>query len=176
MVTDWVALQLLFRPVEPTKVLGTTWHGFFLRKQAEVSRDFAAFVASELVAPRHLWRALLEGPRSSTFVEALADAFAEELPGGLGNVGGPLRGALEAAAARGVAAVAADPAAYTDPAADYVAGALDVAGSVGAALEALPGARFERVLHPVFEQDEATLIAVGCLLGGLVGLAQVPLY
>ena len=43
-------------------------------------------------------------------------------------------------------------------------------------LEALPGARFERVLHPVFEQDEATLIAVGCLLGGLVGLAQVPLY
>ena len=75
-----------------------------------------------------------------------------------------------------MAAVAADPAAYTDPAADYVAGALDVAGSVGAALEALPGARFERVLHPVFEQDEATLIAVGCLLGGLVGLAQVPLY
>ena len=60
--------------------------------------------------------------------------------------------------------------------ADYVAAALDVAGSVGAALEALPGARFERVLHPVFEQDEATLIAVGCLLGGLVGLAQVPLY
>ena len=62
------------------------------------------------------------------------------------------------------------------PSADYVAGALDVAGAVGAALEALPGARFERVLHPVFEQDEATLIAVGCLLGGLVGLAQVPLY
>ena len=26
------------------------------------------------------------------------------------------------------------------------------------------------------EIDEATLIAVGCLLGGLVGLAQVPLY
>ena len=176
LVTDWVALQLLFRPVEPRRFLGVMWHGFFLRRQAEVSRDFAAFVAAELVAPRHLWRALLEGPLHTRFVEALADAFAEELPGGLGNINGPLRGALEAAAARGVAAVAADPAAYTDPSADYVAGALDVAGSVGAALEALPGARFERVLHPVFEQDEATLIAVGCLLGGLVGLAQVPLY
>ena len=176
LVTDWVALQLLFRPVEPRRFLGVMWHGFFLRRQAEVSRDFAAFVAAELVAPRHLWRALLEGPLHTRFVEALADAFAEELPGGLGAVGGPLRGALKAAAARGVAAVAADPAAYTDPSADYVAGALDVAGSVGAALEALPGARFERVLHPVFEQDEATLIAVGCLLGGLVGLAQVPLY
>ena len=46
-----------------------------------MSRDFAAFVSNELVAPRHLWRALLEGPRSSTFVEALADAFAEA-PGG----------------------------------------------------------------------------------------------
>ena len=87
-----------------------------------------------------------------------------------------MRAAGAPARRRGTHDVAADPAAYTDPSADYVAGALDVAGAVGAALEALPGARFERVLHPVFEQDEATLIAVGCLLGGLVGLAQVPLY
>jgi hypothetical protein len=43
-------------------------------------------------------------------------------------------------------------------------------------MAALPPAKFERVLHPVFEQDEATLIAVGMTLGGLVGLAQVPLY
>ena len=105
-------------------------------------------------------------------MEALADAFAEELPGGLGNINGPLRGALEAAAARGITEVAADPAAYTDPSADYVAGALDVAGSVGAALEALPGARFERVLHPVFEEDEWKLIAVGGLLGLWVGIFQ----
>lgn len=176
LVTNWVALKLLFSPVEPRRILGLTWHGLFLRRQAEVSRDFAAFVASELVAPRHLWRALLTGPQRDDFVAALTDAFAEELPGGLGARGAPLRGALEAAARRGVAAVAADPAAYTDPAAAYVAEALDVAASVGAALGALPGARFEHVLHPVFEQDETTLIAVGCLLGGLVGLAQVPLY
>jgi hypothetical protein len=75
-----------------------------------------------------------------------------------------------------MAAFAAEPERYTAPSASYVAGALGVEASVREALEALPGAKFERVLHPVFEQDEATLILVGCLLGGAVGLAQVPLY
>ena len=57
-----------------------------------------------------------------------------------------------------------------------LAPALDVETAVRDAMAALPPAKFERVLHPVFEQDEATLIAVGMTLGGLVGLAQVPLY
>ena len=65
---------------------------------------------------------------------------------------------------------------YTDATADFVADSLRIESSVVDALGALPGAKFERVLHPVFEQDEVTLIAVGCALGGLVGLAQVPLY
>ena len=76
----------------------------------------------------------------------------------------------------GLAALADDPRTFTDHTADYLAGALGVRGAVRDAMAALPPAKFERVLHPVFEQDEATLIAVGMTLGGLVGLAQVPLY
>ena len=76
---------------------------------------------------------------------------------------------------RGLAELAADPA-LTRPTEAYLARALDVETAVRDAMAALPPAKFERVLHPVFEQDEATLIAVGMTLGGLVGLAQVPLY
>ena len=36
----------------------------------------------------------------------------------------------------------------------------------------LSSAEFERVLHPVFEEDEWTLILVGTALGGIAGLAQ----
>ena len=36
----------------------------------------------------------------------------------------------------------------------------------------LSSAEFERVLHPVFEEDEWTLILVGAALGGIAGLAQ----
>ena len=37
---------------------------------------------------------------------------------------------------------------------------------------ALAQAEFERVLHPVFEEDEWILISIGTLLGALAGAAQ----
>ena len=40
-------------------------------------------------------------------------------------------------------------------------------------MRALPCAEFERVLHPVFEEDELTLILIGTALGGAIaGAAQ----
>jgi hypothetical protein len=39
-------------------------------------------------------------------------------------------------------------------------------------LRKLTPAEFERVLHPVFEEDELTLVLVGAVLGGVVGWAQ----
>jgi uncharacterized membrane protein YheB (UPF0754 family) len=40
----------------------------------------------------------------------------------------------------------------------------------------LPPAEFERLLHSVFKEDEATLILLGALLGGLVGLIQAMVF
>ena len=56
-----------------------------------------------------------------------------------------------------------------------LAGKLRLEPTISEAMAALPSARFERVLHPVFEQDEAILIAVGAALGAVVGLAQAVL-
>ena len=36
----------------------------------------------------------------------------------------------------------------------------------------LSSAEFERVLHPVFEEDEWTLILIGTALGGIAGVLQ----
>ena len=38
-------------------------------------------------------------------------------------------------------------------------------------MRTLSSAEFERVLHPVFEEDELTLILIGTGLGGLAGFA-----
>ena len=172
--TDWAALKILFSPVEPRKIGPLTVQGLFLRRQAEVSADFADFVAAELVAPEHLWRALLTGPRRAAVVDHVVAALRAELPGLVASAG-DVPAQLAELADRGLAELAADPA-LTRPTEAYLARALDVETAVRDAMAALPPAKFERVLHPVFEQDEATLIAVGMTLGGLVGLAQVPLY
>jgi hypothetical protein len=39
-------------------------------------------------------------------------------------------------------------------------------------MEAMTPAKFERVLHPIFEEDELTLILAGAVLGFAAGLIQ----
>src|SRR3546814_11099918 len=38
--SDWLALQMLFRPLRPRRVLGLTVQGLFLRRQQEVAHDY----------------------------------------------------------------------------------------------------------------------------------------
>ena len=47
---------------------------------------------------------------------------------------------------------------------------------IAAAMRRMPPDQFENVLHPIFEQDEVTLIAVGTVLGAAAGAAQATLY
>lgn len=43
-------------------------------------------------------------------------------------------------------------------------------------MSALPPNEFEGVLHPVFQEDEMTLILVGAVLGLIVGGLQVLMF
>ena len=54
----------------------------------------------------------------------------------------------------------------------YVDGTLGLKETLKKNLRRLTPQEFERVLHPVFEEDELTLIFVGAVLGGGVGWAQ----
>ncbi|KAH8062069.1 hypothetical protein JL721_8791 [Aureococcus anophagefferens] len=168
--TDWAALKILFSPVEPRKIGPLTVQGLFLRRQAEVSADFAVR-RRELVAPEHLCARCSRArgaPRSSTTSSPRSARSC--------RASSRRRATCQrrfGARGPGLAELAADPAHAADGAYAARARRRDRRAD---AMAALPPAKFERVLHPVFEQDEATLIAVGMTLGGLVGLAQVPLY
>lgn len=58
----------------------------------------------------------------------------------------------------------------------YLAATLGLREELACAMRALETAKFERVLHPIFEEDELTLIAVGGILGGLAGYGQTFFY
>ena len=55
---------------------------------------------------------------------------------------------------------------------DYSKQAMDIETSLRDKLLALPVEDFEDMLHPVFKEDEWILIALGVVLGGLVGYLQ----
>jgi hypothetical protein len=55
----------------------------------------------------------------------------------------------------------------------YVDEALDLTATLKTQLRKLTPAEFEQVLHPVFQEDELTLILVGAVLGLAVGYGQL---
>ena len=58
---------------------------------------------------------------------------------------------------------------------EYAGEVLDLQGELERNLKELPSEEFEQVLRPVFQEDEATLIAVGAVLGGVAGVIQLLL-
>jgi len=54
----------------------------------------------------------------------------------------------------------------------YTDRALDMENTLFTKMAALPPEQFERLLHPVFEEDEWKLVLMGGVLGVLIGFAQ----
>ena len=63
--TDWLALRMMFRPKEPKRYLGVfEWQGLFLKRRKEISGEYGALIAREIVTPRNVIEAVLSGPLS----------------------------------------------------------------------------------------------------------------
>ena len=63
-VTNWVAIWMIFEPIEPRRVFGFKWQGLFLRRQHEVAEVYAGVVADDVITLEHIGEDLMHGPRS----------------------------------------------------------------------------------------------------------------
>ena len=84
-VTDWLAIQMIFRPVRRERyLLVLRWQGLFHRRRAEVTRDYANIVARELITPSNVLEHLLDGPRSDRFMEFIDREISAAVDGQMG--------------------------------------------------------------------------------------------
>lgn len=70
--TNWIALWLIFNPLQPQLYCGVPMHGLFLRRQREVSKEFAVITSARVLTARHLWERLLFGPWRARFERLIA--------------------------------------------------------------------------------------------------------
>jgi len=177
-LTNWVALKVIFEPIEPKRVCCFTLHGVFMRRQVEVSAEFARLNNLHFCNAKNLWTEMMYGTNKKEF-EALvrrnADSFFEKTMGPSGKAI-----VLKVVGEETYSRIKTDivdmmyesipvcvPVTYR-----YQDEALQIEPTVRDRMSKLPGKDFERVLHPVFEQDEIKLILVGGVLGALTGIAQ----
>ena len=82
--TNWLALKVIFRPLNPTKIGCFTMHGIFLKRQMEVSETFARVNCVEILHTKAIWETILNGPKSKNFyamLRAHSIAFTDRLVG-----------------------------------------------------------------------------------------------
>ena len=183
--TNWVALKVIFEPIEPISLgpLGTL-QGLFLKRQPEVSLEFAKLSATSFLNAESMWEEILYGAYSDRFwalFDAKFDAFFDkEIVGGgyrktvmACAFGGKGVLELKAATSKALADELYSSLCYGN---EHLDAALGLEETMAERLAALPPKDFEGVLHPVFQEDEIKLIAVGGLLGMGVGFLQTLMY
>ena len=176
--TDWLALRMIFYPLEPKKYFGVTWQGLFLKRRAEVAEAYGELIAKEIITPHNVIEAVLQGPLSDRVLALIQRQLDREL-GRAANVAKPLLvfaiGSrryqdMKLAISEQIMTRLPDTMRYIE---DYATDAMDIRNVLVGKMKELSPEEFEQLLRPAFQQDEWILIATGAVLGFAVGEAQV---
>jgi uncharacterized membrane protein YheB (UPF0754 family) len=172
LATNWLALKWIFEPVYPTKIGPFIIQGMFLRRQPEVAAEFSKFFATKIVNSQQIWNSILTDPSTTP---ALASILSRHV-GKLLNIvslglfqGIPSDGLIQKVTSQTIKHL---PKFLPPGLHQYVDKTLGLETILRVKMEAMSPTKFERVLHPIFEEDELTLIIAGGVLGFAAGLIQ----
>ena len=175
--TNWIAINLIFRPLHPKKLGPWTVQGLFLKRQREVAAVWTHLVTREVVTLRQIIEAMLVGPRSDKVealikkhVEPIADeALGSFLPAAEFTAGSRLETIRESVGDKAIE-VLIEPFnhwGFNEDRAEVLGELLQER------MAELPPDEFQDLLRPCFQEDEWKLILMGGVLGLLAGLSQL---
>jgi uncharacterized membrane protein YheB (UPF0754 family) len=181
LISDYIALNMLFRPIRPTKILGLFQFQGLLHAQREtVTSDYARILAEDLFTPEILLDGLLKGPGSDKLFALVAKEVEEAVDAQTGiarplvvfTVGTQRYRELKD---RVVDLILERLPETLHEAGDYAASAIDLEKTIIEKMNQLSPEEYESILRPVFKDDEPLMITVGAVLGGFVGELQVQM-
>ncbi len=176
--TNWIALEMIFRPHTPLRIGPMVLHGLFFKRQKEISRDYARLIADEIVTPSNIIEGVLKGPYADRVFNMIAKHIKRTIDEQSGiarpfvawTVGTKRYIQMKETAVSRIVAKLPEAVRSIDR---YAKEAMDLTNTLASRLEVLPAPEFEGMLRPAFKEDEWILIAVGAALGFLVGIGQV---
>lgn len=180
IATNWIALNIIFRPLEPTKVGPFTFHGIFLKRQQEVSAVYTKIVTEEVLTVRHLVNRLMTGPKSHrvhAMVRKNIKTIVDESAGFAkffvqGAVGPESFANIKEWVGDKAIDVSEEP--FDDQDFNADRGVL-VCEIMTERMQELSSEEFQNMLRPAFQEDELKLIIAGGILGIMAGMAQLIL-
>ena len=162
-ITNWIAIKLLFDPAEPVNVGPIVLQGLFESRQKEVSDEFGKFMEGRVLHSGNLLEYLAKDGQDGELYSFLRRQLPYPIPEFVLN-----------AAVRAVVKAATNQKDYPELH-SYMTDGLNIDKTLSSRLKLLPPKEFEDLLHPVFQEDEIILIAVGGVLGAVAGQMQTAL-
>jgi uncharacterized membrane protein YheB (UPF0754 family) len=179
-LTNWIAIKMIFVPIEPKKLGPFTFHGLFMRRQAEVAQVYARVIANDIVTLKNIGIELVSGTRSDRTRYLIEQALRPAVDESLGIARGAVRvaiGTKEYDAIRtrlATEAIDSTMAPLTDPAFN-VQQSGKVYELLAGRLAVLSPPEFADMLRSAMEEDEWMLVFIGSVLGFAAGSLQYSL-
>jgi uncharacterized membrane protein YheB (UPF0754 family) len=180
-ITNWVALWMIFEPIEPHRFGPFKVHGLFIRRQPEVSEVYGEIIAEDIVTLRNIGEELLDGPSADRTRQMIEDSMRPAVD----RAAGPARLAVKVALGpdqydtirESVATEAVDytmrP--FTDPEFNRRQSA-KVKELFAERMRELPYGDFSELLRSAMREDEWLLLLHGAVLGFVAGCIHLAIF
>ena len=176
--TNWIALKVIFLPIEERRLGPLRLQGLFIKRQPEAAEKYAEIVADEIVTIGNVAETLLHGSRSDRTRKMIRDAVRPEVDRAVGVAAPAVRVATgsdryEAARESFVAETAdrtIEP--LQDPEFNEERSGA-IRALIAERIRNLPPRDFVGLLRPAFVEDEWMLILLGAALGFVAGWIQL---
>lgn len=176
--TNWIALNVIFRPLHPVKVMGVELQGLFLKRQKAVAHSFCSIITHEILTIGNIINAILNGPhaeRAKNMVKKHIKPIVDDTAGlskPLTQIAFGPKGFAHLKHQVGEKAIEISADTFTDPVFNNERAAA-VERIMKERMENLTPDEFQDLLRPCFQEDEVKLILIGAALGFGAGLAQL---
>lgn len=176
--TNWLALKLIFEPVHPISILGMKFQGLFIKRQVEVSTEYASMLANEIFTFDRIFAAIINGPNKQKFIDLVSKHAKAAIDDAAGLsrplikfIGGEQN--YENMKKIAVTKTIKDMPRSVKPVFSYAETAMDLNAIFRTKMINLSPPEFVGFLRPVFQEDELKLILVGAVLGMAAGFGQL---
>merc|ERR1719446_511193 len=180
--TNWLALKMTFAPVWPHMYLGNhiNIQGVFLKRQKEASEQMAAAICEKVIDAKAMMDYMFRNPNATESVDQVLGIYRRHIGNSLDQQFWAMSGVAPASVVQQIDQLKEDVIDYaleilprhTKEIERYMDETMQVKETLSWRLARITPDEFEDIIHPIFEQDEWILLAVGGILGVIIGLLQ----
>jgi len=184
--TNWLALKMTFSPIFPHMYLDNTvnFQGVFLKRQAEAADQMATAICEKVVDAQammdYMFRSSAEGEGANRGVDKVLEIYTKHINNSLDTTVGRLQSMMPYGLSKEMQSLRQDVIdlsleqlpQHTKKIEEYMDQVMQIKETLSYRLQHIQPDEFEDIIHPIFQADEWILLAVGGILGVIIGLVQ----